>query len=86
MLVHGARAVLRKGDAKKKPDSFGRWVREVTKRRGRHKPNIAIANKMVRTGVGGVGQRLTLYDPIRNCCDDLTTPMHGVLVNKADRC
>lgn len=60
MLVHGARAVLRKGDAKKKPDSFGRWVREVAKRRGRHKVNIAIANKMVRIGLGGVGQRLTL--------------------------
>ena len=50
MLVHGARAVLRIAEAKKKTDPFSRWVGEVAKRRGRHKVNIAIANKMARFG------------------------------------
>ena len=50
MVIHSARAVLWTAKAKKKPDPFSRWVREVAKRRGRHKANIAIANKMARIG------------------------------------
>ena len=70
-------------EAKEKTDPFSRWEREVANRGGRHKAIIAIANKMARTGWVVLAKDLH-YD--RNCCDDLTTPMRGVLVNKANRC
>ena len=50
MLVHGARAVLRFAEAKKKTDPFSRWVCEVVKHHCQHKAILAIADKMVRIG------------------------------------
>ena len=62
MLIHSARAAFRISEAKKKPGPFSCWVRKVAKRRGRHKVNIAIANKMARIGWAVLAKDLH-YDP-----------------------
>ena len=47
LLIHGARAVLRK--ATKKTDRRSRWVTELMARRGRNVAAVALANKNART-------------------------------------
>jgi transposase len=46
LLVHGARAVLRR--ANKKTDKHSKWVSDVVSRRGYNKAAVALANKTAR--------------------------------------
>ena len=48
LLVHGARAVLRR--AAHRDDRLSRWVTRLKETRGTHKATVALANKLARIG------------------------------------
>ena len=58
LLVHGARAVLRRAPGK--DDRLSRWVLGVQAERGTRKAIVALANKMARIGWAVLSQR-TVY-------------------------
>ena len=58
LLVHGARAVLRRAPGK--DDRLSRWVMKVQAERGTRKAIVALANKMARIGWAVLRQR-TVY-------------------------
>lgn len=48
LLIHGARAVVRRSAGKR--DRLSRWIRRLVERRGHNKAVVALANKMARMG------------------------------------
>ncbi len=58
LLVHGARAVLRR--AAHREDRFSRWVTRLKETRGTNKATVALANKLARLG-GAVVRTETRY-------------------------
>jgi transposase len=48
LLIHGARAVVRK--AKHKDDRLSQWINRLCATRGVNKATVALANKMARMG------------------------------------
>ena len=58
LLVHGARAVVRR--AERKTDRLSRWINRVRAERGYNKAVVALANKLARIG-WAVLARNTVY-------------------------
>ncbi len=48
LLVHGARAVVRRSAGKE--DRLSRWIQRMVQRRGHNKAVVALANKLARVG------------------------------------
>jgi transposase len=62
LLVHGARAVVRRAAAKDDPLSV--WINRLVAKRGINKATVALANKLARIG-WAVLRRQTTYQPAK---------------------
>lgn len=60
LLVHGARSVVRRAEAK--DDPLSRWLQRLIATRGKNKATVALANKMARMG-WAVLRHDTVYQP-----------------------